>query len=85
MAWALHAADHGFSQEQIKNEILCGRDLLRKGSRPRQFDYAARTASKAIAMSTVAGGYRNHQMIQAENPLTVYSNKIATYSRKVSC
>jgi hypothetical protein len=52
MAWALHAAGRRLSQEQIENEILRGRDLSKKGPRPRQFYYAARTARKAIAMST---------------------------------
>jgi hypothetical protein len=51
MAWALHAADRGLSQEQIANEIVRGRDLSKKGSRQRQFDYAVRTSRKAIAMS----------------------------------
>jgi hypothetical protein len=52
MAWAVHAAGHGLSREQIENEILRARDLSKKGSSPRQFDYAARTARKATSLST---------------------------------
>jgi hypothetical protein len=52
MAWALNAAGHGISEEQIENEIFRGRDLSKKGSRARQFNYVARTARKAIAIST---------------------------------
>jgi hypothetical protein len=48
MAWALHAAARGLSREQIEHEILNGCDLSKKGPRPHQFDYAARTARKAI-------------------------------------
>jgi hypothetical protein len=48
MAWAVYAAARGLSPEQIEHEILNGRDLSRK-VRPRQFDYAARAARKAIA------------------------------------
>ena len=51
MAWALHAVAHGLSQEQIKHEILNGRNLSKKGSASRRLAYAVRTASKAIALS----------------------------------
>ena len=51
MAWALHAASHGLSREQIEQEILNGRDLSKKGSAPRRLAYVMRTASKAIALS----------------------------------
>jgi hypothetical protein len=52
IAWALHAAARDLSREQIEHEILNGRDLSKKGPRPHQFDYAARTARKAISSST---------------------------------
>jgi hypothetical protein len=48
MAWAIHAAGRGFTLEQIKDELLNGRDLSKKGSRKRQLEYAERTARKAI-------------------------------------
>jgi hypothetical protein len=34
--------------EQIKDELLDGRDLSNKGSRKRQLEYAERTARKAV-------------------------------------
>src|SRR5262249_50088904 len=51
MAWALHAAARALCLEQIEHEILNSRDLSKKGPPLRQFDYAARTARKAIAIS----------------------------------
>jgi hypothetical protein len=48
MAWAKHAAGFGLTLEQIKDELLRGRDLSKKGSRKRQLEYAERTASKAL-------------------------------------
>jgi hypothetical protein len=51
MAWAKHAAGRGFTLEQIKEELLSGRDLSKKGSRKRQLEYAERTARKAIEQS----------------------------------
>ncbi len=48
MAWAKHAARCGWTMEQIKDELLDGRDLSKKGSRKRQLEYAERTARKAI-------------------------------------
>jgi RepB DNA-primase from phage plasmid len=51
MAWAKHAAGRGFTLEQIKDEILNGRDLRKKGNRKRQLEYAERTARKAIEQS----------------------------------
>ena len=48
MAWAKHAAGRGLTLEQIKDELLNGRDLTKKGSRKRQLEYADRTARKAI-------------------------------------
>ncbi len=48
MAWARHAAGRGLTLEQIKEELLGGRDLSKKGSRKRQLEYAERTARKAI-------------------------------------
>jgi hypothetical protein len=43
-----HAARCGLTLEQIKTELLDGRDLGKKGSRKRQVEYAERTARKAI-------------------------------------
>ena len=51
MAWALHAAARGLSQEQIEHEILNSRDLSKKGPPLRRLAYAMRTATKAIALS----------------------------------
>jgi hypothetical protein len=48
MAWAKHAAGCGLTLEQIRDELLNGRDLSKKGNRKRQVEYADRTASKAI-------------------------------------
>lgn len=49
MAWAIHAASRGLSQEEIRAEILHARDLSKKGRRGRQFQYADRTAAKAVS------------------------------------
>jgi RepB DNA-primase from phage plasmid len=49
MAWALHAASRGFSEQQIRNEILRCRDLSKKGRIQRQLNYAERTANKALS------------------------------------
>ncbi len=48
MAWAKHAAGCGLTLEQIKAELLNGRDLSKKGSRKRQVEYVTRTAEKAL-------------------------------------
>jgi hypothetical protein len=48
MAWALHAARHGLSGEQIRSEILNARDLSKKGRIQRRVNYAERTANKAL-------------------------------------
>jgi hypothetical protein len=48
MAWAKHAARCGWTMERIKDELLDGRDLSKKGSRKRRLEYAERTARKAI-------------------------------------
>jgi hypothetical protein len=50
MAWAVHAAAHGLSREQIEHQILNSRDLSKKGPLLRRLAYATRTASKAIAL-----------------------------------
>ncbi|MGO9061911.1 MAG: DNA-primase RepB domain-containing protein [Candidatus Binataceae bacterium] len=50
MAWSKHAAGCGLTFEQIKDELLNGRDLGKKGSRKRQVEYAERTARKAIEL-----------------------------------
>jgi RepB DNA-primase from phage plasmid len=49
MAWALHAASRGLSEQQIRHEILHARDLSKKGRPERQFNYARRTAVKALS------------------------------------
>ncbi len=48
MAWALHAASRGLSEEEIEAEILHARDLSKKGGIRRQMEYARRTAAKAV-------------------------------------
>jgi hypothetical protein len=48
LAWAKHAAGCGLTLEQIKAELLNGRDLSKKGNHKRQLEYAERTARKAI-------------------------------------
>jgi hypothetical protein len=48
MAWVLHAASHGLSEQQIRDELLHARDLSKKGGPARQLDYAQRTATKAL-------------------------------------
>jgi len=48
MAWALHAASRGLSEQEIEAEILHARDLSKKGGFRRQTEYARRTAEKAI-------------------------------------
>jgi hypothetical protein len=48
MAWALHAATRGLSEQQIRDEILHTRDLSKKGRLQRQVSYAERTATKAL-------------------------------------
>jgi RepB DNA-primase from phage plasmid len=50
MAWALYAASHGLSCEEIRIEIFHARDLSKKGHRARRLDYASRTATKAVAL-----------------------------------
>jgi len=47
LAWALHAASRGLSEQEIKDEILHVRDLSKKGCVERQVSYAERTATKA--------------------------------------
>jgi hypothetical protein len=51
MAWTMHAASRGLTLEQIKDALLGGRDLSKKGSRKRHLEYAERTAHKAIEQS----------------------------------
>jgi hypothetical protein len=38
LAWAKHAADHGLTLEPIRDKLLNGRDLSKKGSRKRQIE-----------------------------------------------
>jgi hypothetical protein len=48
MAWAKHAAGCGLKLEQIRDELLNGRDLSKKGDQKRQVEYVTRTAEKAL-------------------------------------
>jgi hypothetical protein len=48
MAWAKHVARSGMTLEQIKDELLNGRDLSKKGNRKRQIEYVMRTTEKAL-------------------------------------
>jgi hypothetical protein len=48
MAWALHAANRGLSEQQIRDELLHARDLSKKGGSGRQLDYVQRTATRAL-------------------------------------
>jgi DNA primase RepB-like protein len=48
MAWAQHAAGCGLTLEQIRDELLNGRDLSKKGNHKRQVEYVTRTAEKAL-------------------------------------
>jgi hypothetical protein len=48
LAWAKHAAGCGLTLAQIKDKLLNGRDLSKKGNRKRQLDYVTRTAEKAL-------------------------------------
>jgi hypothetical protein len=48
MAWAKHAAGCGLTLEQIKAELLNGRELSKKGDHKRQVEYVTRTAEKAL-------------------------------------
>jgi hypothetical protein len=48
MAWAKHAASCGMTLEQIRDELLNGRDLSKKGNRKRQVEYVMRTTEKAL-------------------------------------
>ena len=48
LAWAKHAAGCGLTLEQIRDELLNGRDLGKKGSLKRQLEYVTRTAEKAL-------------------------------------
>jgi len=48
LAWAIQAASYGLTLEQIKDELLNGQDLSKKGNFKRQVEYACRTAQKAL-------------------------------------
>ena len=48
MALAKHAAGCGLKLEQIKDELLNGPDLSKKGSRERQVEYVTKTVEKAF-------------------------------------
>jgi len=48
MAWAKYAAGSGLTLEQIKADLLNGRDLSKKGDHKRQVEYVTRTAEKAL-------------------------------------
>ena len=43
-----HAAGCGLTLEQMKAELLSGRDLSKKGDHKRQVEYVTRTAEKAL-------------------------------------
>src|SRR5216683_8415723 len=47
MAWSKHAAGCGLTLAQIKEELLNGRDLGKKGDHKRQVEYVTRTAEKS--------------------------------------
>ena len=47
MAWAKQAVGCGLTLEQIKDELLNGRDLSKNGNCKRQVEYADRTAGMA--------------------------------------
>ncbi len=49
-AWAIYAASRGLSEHEIREAILDGRDLSKKGRFGRQLDYAERTAIKALTI-----------------------------------
>jgi hypothetical protein len=49
MAWAKHADGCGLTLEQIKDELLNGRDLSKKGKGKRQLEYAEHTARKTTS------------------------------------
>jgi hypothetical protein len=55
MAWALHAANQGLSEAEIRDKILHARDLSKKGRIERQFKYAERTAMKALRFAWKRG------------------------------
>jgi hypothetical protein len=48
MAWAIHAASCGLTLEQIRDALLNGRDLSKKGNLKRRVEYASRTVQKAL-------------------------------------
>jgi hypothetical protein len=48
LAWAKHAAGRRLTLEEIRDKLLNGRDLSKKGSRKRQLEYVTRTAEKAF-------------------------------------
>jgi len=50
LAWAIYAASRGSSEQAIREAILDGRDLSKKGLAARQLDYAERTTLKALTI-----------------------------------
>jgi len=50
LAWAIYAASRGLSEQTIREAILDGRDLSKKGRLARQHDYAERTTIKALTI-----------------------------------
>ena len=55
MAWALHAASRGLSEQQIRDEILqCSRSFKKRRIQRGSSDYAQRTAIKAITIGRAA-------------------------------
>jgi len=64
MAWAIHAASCGLTLEQIRDELLNGRDLSKKGNLKRQAEYASRTAQKALErISIINSGCQLHILV----------------------
>src|SRR5262249_48948889 len=56
MAWAKHAAGRGLTLEQIKDELLNGRNLSKKGSRKRQLEIRGTHRSESHRATTVIVG-----------------------------
>jgi hypothetical protein len=48
MAWAHRAVGCGLTLDQIRDELLNGRDLSKKSNRKRQVEYVMRTVEKAL-------------------------------------
>jgi hypothetical protein len=51
VAWVKHAARCGMTIQQIKDELLNGRDLSKKGNRKRQLEYAECRPARRLSRS----------------------------------